>query len=605
MNIFDSLRNVVANLGTSRDKAALSTYAFDRLDYEQLLAAYRGAWLPRKIVDIPAFDACRKWRTWTGSSDHINAIEAEERRLSIREKLLRAIIAARLYGGSALYIGTDDPDPSEPFEPTRVRRGGVRYLTVLTPRKLLAGPLDLDPASEWFNQPSYWTMSDLRGGLVRIHPSRLVILRGAELPDDYDHFVTGWGDSVLQSVMQAVKHADATAANVASLVFEAKVDVIRVPGLMMNVGATAYREKLLERFGLAATAKGINGALLLDKEEEYEQKSASFATLPEIMDRFYQAVSGAADIPMTRLFGMSPGGLNATGDSDIRNYYDRISSIQELEINPAMARMDEALLHSALGVRPEDVYASWASLWQTTETERANIGEVTARTLNALSQSGLFPPEALSKAGTNALVEVGALPGLESAMEEFEASAETDLEEDQDVNDPPALTSEITEPEPTLSELADALPRALYVSRKVLNAREILDWAEQQGISNLTEEDDLHVSLVYSRAPVDWLSFGQSYEPTLEIPEGGPRVLEKFGEALVLSFASDALSWRHAHMVNLGASHDYESYQPHITLTYSAEADAILADATPYSGRIVLGPEMFEPLKENFGEVPG
>ncbi len=84
-------------------------------------------------------------------------------------------------------------------------------------------------------------------------------------------------------------------ANVASLVFEAKVDVIRIPDFMQSLQDDGYRKQVLERITLAATAKGINGTLLLDKEEDYETKSASFGTLPDIIDRFLQAVSGAAD----------------------------------------------------------------------------------------------------------------------------------------------------------------------------------------------------------------------------------------------------------------------------------------------------------------------
>jgi phage-related protein (TIGR01555 family) len=105
------------------------------------------------------------------------------------------------------------------------------------------------------------------------------------------------------------------------MVFEAKVDIIKLPNFMASLGDERYKSKILERYTLANMAKGINGMLLLDSEEEYETKSASFAQLPEVLDRFLQIVSGAADIPATRLLGQSPAGMNATGESDLRNYY--------------------------------------------------------------------------------------------------------------------------------------------------------------------------------------------------------------------------------------------------------------------------------------------
>ena len=60
----DSLTNLVSRMGTDRDKASHSVYSGPILDDAQIAAAYRGAWLPRKIVDIPALDSCRKWRNW-------------------------------------------------------------------------------------------------------------------------------------------------------------------------------------------------------------------------------------------------------------------------------------------------------------------------------------------------------------------------------------------------------------------------------------------------------------------------------------------------------------------------------------------------------------
>src|SRR5690606_2306274 len=109
--------------------------------------------------------------------------------------------------------------------------------------------------------------------------------------------------------------------------------------------------------------------------------SASFASLTDLMLAFLQQVSGAADIPMTRLLGQSPGGLNASGEPDLRNYYDHVSAQQEMVLAPAMALLDECLIRSALGSRPPEVFYTWSSLWQTKDTERAEIGNKAADTV--------------------------------------------------------------------------------------------------------------------------------------------------------------------------------------------------------------------------------
>lgn len=416
----DKLQSLVSMMGTERDKAATTFYANPTLSDDQLINGYRGAWLPRKIVNIPALDSCRKWRDWQAEADQIEKIEAEEKRLNIKAKVLEAKWKARLFGGAAIYIGTGDTDPSKPFRPESVKSGGIRFLNVMTRRKLQAGEIDNDPESEWYGRPAWFTLQSTNAQPLRIHPSRLVIFTGEQLPDE-DIAATvnqGWGDSVLVSTLDAIKNADGTAGNVASLIFEAKVDVIRVPDMMASLADEGYKTRLMERFQLAATAKGINQMLLLDKEEEHTQKTASFQTLPDVMDKFLQIVAGAADIPLTRLLGTSPGGLNSTGESDLRNYYDRIAASQSLEMTPAMQRLDEALIRSALGSRPPEVHYIWSSLWQISDKERADIGKIDAETISKLNETGLFPQEALAKAGANMLVEHSIMPGLQEAIDE-------------------------------------------------------------------------------------------------------------------------------------------------------------------------------------------
>lgn len=431
----DTLRALVGGLGDPlRDKAAGVYYSAPFLTDLDLLAAYRGSWLPRKIVDIPALDSTRKWRDWQAEADQIEKIEEEEKRLGLKAKVYQARVKARLFGGSAIYIATGDADPSQELNPERVKAGGVKFLTVLGRRVLKAGEVEPDPESLFYGRPKAYTLTSGQRQ-VDIHPSRLVVFVGAPFPDDelvIDPQNHGWGDSVLTATLDAVKNADSTAANVASLVFEAKIDVVKVPRLMASLSAPDYRERLLERFALAAAAKGNNGTLILDAEEEYQQKSATFQTLPDVIDRFLQIVAGAADIPLTRLLGTSPGGLNSTGESDLRNYYDRISSMQEIEMQPAMQVLDECLIRSALGARPPEVHFIWSSLWQISDKERADIGKTNAETIKTLNDTGLFPPEALANSGANMLVENSIMPGLEQAIEEAGGLPDYEMEAEQE-----------------------------------------------------------------------------------------------------------------------------------------------------------------------------
>ncbi|HEL5053092.1 TPA: DUF1073 domain-containing protein [Stenotrophomonas maltophilia] len=588
--IKDGLVNLVANLGTPRDKAASTFYGIPTLSEQEADNAYRGTWLARKVIDIPAMDSCRKWRGWSADQKQITAIEAEEKRLGLQQKVLKAMIRARLTGGAALYIGTGQSDPTLPLRPESIGKSGIRHINVLSKRVLQAGELDLDPESPGYGLPALYTLSSGTGGQVQIHPSRLVILHGAEKPDPEFGIGDGWGDSVLLAISKAIKDADASSANIASLVFEAKVDVIKIPNFMSMLADKEYEQQVLQRLQLAAMAKGINGTLLLDSGEEYEQKQAQFGGLIDLLMGFMQLTSGASDIPMTRLLGQSPGGLNASGESDLRNYYDRISSNQELVLQPALQVLDECLIRSALGQRPPEVFYNWRSLWQTTDTERATIGKTTAETIKTISETRLLPDEVMSTVAVNMLTEAGVAPGLEAEMLEY-SNATPQESTDEDDDEQRAAATPVT----------DAQPRSLYVSRKVVNADEIAAWAKEQGIGEL--QDDLHVTVAYSRQAFDWIKAGNANEwsnggkDELVIPEGGPRAVEPLGGmSAVILFASAQLCWRHESIIRAGGSHDYPDYTPHISLT---KATVDLSKVEPYRGRIVLGPEIFEEIRED------
>ncbi|WP_420377775.1 hypothetical protein [Sinorhizobium meliloti] len=146
----------------------------------------------------------------------------------------------------------------------------------------------------------------------------------------------------------------------------------------------------------------------------------------------------------------------------------------------------------------------------------------------------------------------------------------------------------------------DAAPRTLYVSRKVINAENIIAWAKGQGFRTTLPAEDLHVTIAFSRAAVDWMKCGQPWESELKLPAGGPRLIDKFGEgAVVLLFKSRELEWRHEAIKDAGASWDWPEYQPHITISYDGAPDDLSA-VEPYQGEIVLGPELFKEVNESW-----
>lgn len=604
----DGMQSLVNGLGiVGQDKAASTVYTLPLWTDDDLMTMYRGAWLPKKIVNIPAFDSMRRWRAWQASKADIELIENEEKRLMVKQKLLEVLIKARLFGGAALYISTGDFDVSMPLDPSKIGKGGIRFLTVMLKRNLKAGEYVRDISSELYGRPGWYELADNPG--VKIHPSRLVIFKGEKVPDEElcQGMTAGWGDSVLQSTIDSIKNVDATAANLASMVFEAKLDIIKIPELSQQLSDPLTEELLLKRFNLASVLKGNNGMLLMDKEEEYEQKQLTFGQLPEVVQIFMLIMSGAADIPATRLYGQSPAGMSSTGESDLRNYYDRLQSGQTLEIDPAIAILNEAIIWSAIGRRDPSIDNNWNSLWQTTEKERADIGKTSADMINVLYSTSLLPPDALATAAVNMLTENGALPGLEQAVEDagglpdYEAEMEKERLAQQAAA---AIAAPANNNSPARLAANDAAPRTLYIRRDVRNVADIRAWAKSQGIADV--QDGLHVTIIHTRSPVDWIKVGEDFwsnsdNGDITIQPGGPRLMTQFGDATVLQFASSKLTWRHEDIKRMGAETDFEEYQPHVTITWDSKMDAqMLAKVEPYKGEIVLGPEIFEEVNDDW-----
>lgn len=153
-------------------------------------------------------------------------------------------------------------------------------------------------------------------------------------------------------------------------------------------------------------------------------------------------------------------------------------------------------------------------------------------------------------------------------------------------------------------------PRPLYVSRKLEagSARQLLAWAAQQGIPDLEPAAELHVTVLFSRQPVDWFDMGSDWQSDpagrLRVPPGGPRSIVRLGEnCIVLRFANNDLKWRHDSMVEKGASHDYEDYAPHVTIAKNPDFD-VDAIQEAFQGELVFGPEIFEPLQLDDGLEP-
>lgn len=363
----DSLTNLVAGIGTQRDKRSHNTFGFGNFahNWVELELAYLNNWISRQIVDVPVEDGLREWRSYT--IDDTEEIVQEEKRLAVRSKYKLARYWSRLFGGSIILMITDQ-DVEQPLNLNKITKGSLKRLVVMDRWDI--NPVNINyhnPMSEDYLLPEYYRVTN---GQTQIHSSHVIRCDGEDISRRARTTNMGWGDSTLRRVMEDVKDVTATKGGIASLVLEANVDTVKREGLSQEL-ASGQEEVLLQRYALAGQLKSFVNMLLLDGTETYERKSLTFAGLGQILNQFMVWISGAADIPMTRLFGRSAAGMNATGEGDMDNYYNKISSMQESQFRPDLEKLDQVLVRSALGNMPEEFDFEWNPLYQESGLELA------------------------------------------------------------------------------------------------------------------------------------------------------------------------------------------------------------------------------------------
>jgi uncharacterized protein len=141
----------------------------------------------------------------------------------------------------------------------------------------------------------------------------------------------------------------------------------------------------------------------------------------------------------------------------------------------------------------------------------------------------------------------------------------------------------------------------LYVSRRLINTKDFIAWAKKQGFLKVVTPADIHVTIAYSSTPVD-TSKRKPLRNTL-VCDGGKRSVSTLGNegAIVLFFESNELRDAWDELIDIGASWDYEEYNPHIIISYEKQ-DIDLSKIKPYDGILKFKHEVYEPLNTEWSD---
>lgn len=448
----DGLRNALTGLGMSSDTTYANAYTFCPLGQAEIEAAYRGSGMMRKVVDVPAFDSVREWRDWQADEEQIEAIEAEERRLLLPQKLLQAEVLRGL-GGGAFILGVAGEPGME--APRAISKGGLAFVQVVNRWQLQAREWVSDPTRPEYPGPAMWEVQTTNG-VVEIHPSRVVCFRGDALPNfvgssEEDLF---WGESRIQRVLGAVQNSDTAQQAFAGLITKARSTIVGIPGLTDLVSTQEGERVVRARVSTMIQLESMFNAIITDagegdeKGETIEHRQVNWSGIREVMFAFATFVAGLADIPVTRLLGQAAEGMNASGDSQQRDYHKTIRAKQELFIKPCLDAIDAALIPSA-GVDKAKVWWKFAPLDVPTEAEEATRFKTTMEAIEKAQNTGMIPDRAFAEGFQNLVIENGWLPGIEGPLSTMSDDERYGIEPEDDGTDPSAIA---VPPEPPVVE---------------------------------------------------------------------------------------------------------------------------------------------------------
>jgi phage-related protein (TIGR01555 family) len=353
----DGWSNLITGLNGARTSKKRYTYhIFDGLLSDpELDSLFVEDGLAARIVKLLPDDMYREG--WEYEFPEINELKAAEysdiyatifEEIDVLEKLKEAAYWNRLKGGAALLISvTDGMEMSEPLNPKRI--GAFEKLKVLDRMEIDFTNIQFqnDPTKPRYGLPVLYPVKfDLGKGLEGIqlvHFSRIIEMHGDTLPKNSVTALSPeqrfWGISVLQRAENRLRTLGSSLGSIDQLLEELSVGKFKIKDLAILLSTPEGKESIERRVELMDLTRSTFRSQYLDSEEEFSRDTVNFTGIPEVLYIIFMLISADTGYPITRLFGVSPGGMNATGLSDMRNYYDSVRSAQNTEVLPMILRI--------------------------------------------------------------------------------------------------------------------------------------------------------------------------------------------------------------------------------------------------------------------------
>jgi hypothetical protein len=343
-------------------------YAAITLNRALLSSTYMEEGIVQVLVDQPVDDAFRGGITI--KCDELSPDEIKELSQAIDQEMILDTYAQglkwmRLFGGAGIIINAGQ-DMRQPLNLEAINKD--------TPLKFYA-------CDRWELSYTPYGMNalDQMGDMTAEHPysyyghimhhTNVIKLMGKNPPSLLRGQFSGWGMSELEKVVrsfnQYLKHQNVTF----ELLDEAKIDVMKIEGFNVAIASSKGAQKTAERIGMAAQVKNFQNALVIDKQDDYEQKTINFGGLSDILNEIRIGLACDLRMPMTKLFGISPGGLNASGEEEIENYNSMVETDIRSKVKSGLILMIKILCKKLFDYIPDNVNFEWKPLREQTSQE--------------------------------------------------------------------------------------------------------------------------------------------------------------------------------------------------------------------------------------------
>lgn len=228
-----------------------------------------------------------------------------------------------------------------------------------------------------------------------LHKTNVIKINGKEAPSLLRGQFGGWGVSEMERIVRPYNQYMKQQNVVYEILDEAKIDVYKINGFNSAMSTPNGPAQTAKRIQIANSLKNFENAVVLDMEDEYEQKSYSFGGLPEVLKDIRIGLACETRFPMAKLFGLSAAGFNS-GEDDIENYNAMIETEIRSKIKGGLVDMLKVCCQKLFGFVPQSIDFDWKPLRVMTNKEESDIKTQELDRILAVKTAGIASDETIA-----------------------------------------------------------------------------------------------------------------------------------------------------------------------------------------------------------------